>query len=130
MIKEPWFTDALASKQPVDLFVLFGHNPVRPTDSSSTFKLVLAAIRGSHPKTPIQVLGGHSHIRDFAVYDDSAVGIESGRYCETLGWMSVSGFDKSNSGFNGVKNPHGVPNPSRPAKEGAKSPFVYSRLLT
>lgn len=127
MIKESWFTEALASKEPVDLFILFGHNPVRPTDSASTFKLVLDAIRASHAKTPIQVLGGHSHIRDFAVYDDSAVGIESGRYCETLGWMSVSGFDSSNSGFKGVKNPHGVPNPSRPAKEGSKSPFVYSR---
>jgi 2',3'-cyclic-nucleotide 2'-phosphodiesterase (5'-nucleotidase family) len=127
MVKESWFTDALAGKQPVDMFVLFGHNPVRSTDQSSTFKVVFDAIRASHPKTPVQLLGGHSHIRDFAVYDDSAVGIESGRYCETLGWMSVSGFDASNSGFKGVRNPHGVPNPSRPAKQGAKSLFVYSR---
>ncbi|KAK2593756.1 hypothetical protein QQS21_008517 [Conoideocrella luteorostrata] len=127
MVKETWFTDALASKDPVDLYIIFGHNPVRQTDKISTFKTVFDAIRASHPTTPIQLLGGHTHIRDFAVYDDNAVGIEAGRYCETLGWMSMSGFDSSNSGFNGVKNPHGVPNPSRPAKEGAKSPFVYSR---
>lgn len=127
MVKESWFTDALASKDPVDMFVLVGHNPVRQTDYANTFKTVWGAIRAAHPKTPIQILGGHSHIRDFAVYDDSSVGIESGRYCETLGWMSMSGFDSSNSGYKGVKNPHGVPNPTRPAKEGSKSPFVYSR---
>ncbi|GAO14074.1 uncharacterized protein UV8b_06472 [Ustilaginoidea virens] len=127
MIQEQWFTDALASKKPVDLFILFGHNPVRPTDKYSTFKTVFDAIRAAHPKTPIQLLGGHTHIRDFAVYDDNAVGIESGRYCETLGWMSMSGFDSTNSRYKGVRKPHGVPNPTRPAKPGALSPFVYSR---
>ncbi|KID89232.1 hypothetical protein MGU_03917 [Metarhizium guizhouense ARSEF 977] len=127
MVKESWFTEALASKKQVDLFILFGHNPVRATDKYSTFKVVFDAIRASHPKTPVQLLGGHTHIRDFAVYDDNAVGIESGRFCETLGWMSISGFDSSNSGFHGVGHPQGVPNPSRPAREGAKSPFVYSR---
>ncbi|KFG82166.1 putative calcineurin-like phosphoesterase [Metarhizium anisopliae] len=127
MVKESWFTEALASKKQVDLFILFGHNPVRATDKYSTFKVVFDAIRASHPQTPVQLLGGHTHIRDFAVYDDNAVGIESGRFCETLGWMSISGFDSSNSGFHGVRHPHGVPNPTRPAREGAKSPFVYSR---
>ncbi|OAQ95111.1 ser/thr protein phosphatase family [Purpureocillium lilacinum] len=127
MVKESWFTEALASKKPVDMFVLFGHNPVRQTDYASTFQIVFDAIRGVHAKTPVQIFGGHSHIRDFSVYDDSSVAIESGRYCETLGWMSMSGFDSSNSGFKGVKNPHGVKNPSRPAKTGSKSPFVYSR---
>jgi hypothetical protein len=127
MIKESWFTEALESKEPVDLFVLFGHNPARPTDSSSTFQIVWDEIRKAHPKTPIEVFGGHSHIRDFVVYDESSVGIESGRYCETLGWISMSGFDSTNSAFKGVKNPHGVANPSRPAVENAVSPFVFSR---
>jgi hypothetical protein len=127
MVKESWFTEALATSEPIDAFVLFGHNPVRQTDSSNTFNVVFNEIRKLHPITPVQILGGHSHIRDFAVYDDNAVGIESGRYCETLGWLSMTGFSSCNSGYNGVKNPHGVANPTRPARSGAKSPFVYSR---
>ncbi|KAG5929451.1 hypothetical protein E4U53_002450 [Claviceps sorghi] len=127
MVKQSWFIDALASKDPVDMFIVIGHNPIRPTDKLSTFKVVFDAIRAAHPTTPIQLLGGHTHIRDFAVYDANAVGIESGRYCETLGWMSMSGFDSANSGFRGVENPRGVKNPHRPAKPEAHSPFVYSR---
>ncbi|KAG6003127.1 hypothetical protein E4U21_002325 [Claviceps maximensis] len=127
MIKQSWFINAITSKNPVDMFIVLGHNPVRPTDKISTFQVVFDAIRAEHPTTPIQLLGGHSHIRDFAVYDANAVGIESGRYCETLGWMSMSGFDASNSGFRGAKNPLGVKNPWRPAKVDAQSPFLYSR---
>jgi hypothetical protein len=76
---------------------------------------------------PRRHVGGHTHIRDFAVYDQSSTGIESGRYCETLGWVSMSGFDSSNSGSTGVKNPHGVPNPKKKATNTSTSPFVYSR---
>jgi hypothetical protein len=128
MIKQTWFTDALKDEtKPVDMFILFGHNPTRPTDSSSTFQLVWDAIRAQHPKTPIEIFGGHSHIRDFVVYDESSVGIESGRYCETLGWVSMTGFNSTNSKFTGIKNPHGVPNPTRKATKDSKSPFVFAR---
>ena len=128
MVKESWFTEALADKKkPVDLFVLFGHNPTRASDYSSTFQIVWDEIRAQHPKTPIQIFGGHSHIRDFAVYDESSVGIESGRYCETVGWLSMTGFDASNSAYKGIKNPHGVPNPTRKATKDSKSPFVFAR---
>ena len=127
MVRESWFTEALAGKQPVDLFILFGHNPVRPTDYASTFKTVWDAIRAAHPATPVQIFGGHSHVRDFAVYDDASVAIESGRYCETLGWVSMSGFDAANSGFRGVRSPHGVAPARRPARAGSTAPWVYSR---
>lgn len=129
MVKESWFSDALNTDEPVDMFILFGHNPVRPTDYASTFQTVWDKIRDVYPTTPITIMGGHSHIRDFAVYDENSVGIESGRYCETLGWMSMSGFDSSNSGYHGISNPHGVPNPSRPAIANSTTPsdFVYSR---
>ncbi|OAA76380.1 ser/Thr protein phosphatase family [Akanthomyces lecanii RCEF 1005] len=127
MVQEPWFVDALNTKEPVDLFLLTGHNAISPKDQGSTFKTVWDAIRKVHPAKPITMFGGHSHIRDFAVYDENSVGIEAGRYCETLGWVSMSGFDASNSGYKGIKNPHGVPNPTRPAKEGVKSMFKYAR---
>ncbi|KAF4120607.1 FAD/FMN-containing dehydrogenase [Geosmithia morbida] len=127
MVKEQWFKDALTTSDPIDMFILFGHNPVRPTDDTSTFKIVWDAMREARPTTPIQIFGGHTHIRDFAVYDNRSVGIESGRYCETLGWMSMSGFDSENSGFRGAKNPRGVKNPTHRATNSSVSPFLYSR---
>ncbi|KAI5923859.1 Ser/Thr protein phosphatase family protein [Camillea tinctor] len=124
MVKQEWFLDAIHTTDPIDVFVVLGHNPAR----ESTFQLVFDAIRAVHPDTPIQFFGGHSHIRDFAVYDASSTSLESGRYCETLGWFSMSGFDSGNSGYNGIQtNPAGVPNPSRKATENSTSPFVYSR---
>lgn len=127
MIQQQWFNDALNTKDPIDLFVLIGHNPVRQNDYANTLQPVFEAIRKVHANTPVSIFGGHSHIRDFAVYDENSVALESGRYCETLGWVSLSGFDSSNSGFKGIKNPHGVPNPSRTAKEGSNSVFKWSR---
>lgn len=127
MVKESWFVETLAAKEPVDLFVLLGHNPVRPSSPASTFRTVLDAIRAAHPRTPVQIFGGHTHVRDFAVYDDATVGIESGRYCETLGWLSMSGFDSSNSGYRGAPQPRGAARAWRPARKGSRSPFVYSR---
>ncbi|KAI1165268.1 Metallo-dependent phosphatase-like protein [Nemania serpens] len=124
MVTQKWFMEAVNSCDPVDVFVLIGHNPVR----HSSFQLVFNAIRAVHPDTPVHILGGHTHIRDFAVYDDNSVAIESGRYCETLGWVSMSGFTKDNSGFDGIfPNPAGVPNPTRKATETSTSPFTFSR---
>ncbi|KAI0874158.1 ser/Thr protein phosphatase family [Hypoxylon argillaceum] len=124
MVTQKWFMEAVNSCDPIDVFVLIGHNPVR----DSSFQTVFNAIRAIHPDTPVQILGGHSHIRDFTVYDDASVAIESGRYCETLGWVSMSGFTTENSGFNGIfPNPAGVPNPTRKATNTSTAPWVYSR---
>ncbi|KAI1776001.1 Metallo-dependent phosphatase-like protein [Hypoxylon cercidicola] len=128
MVTQQWFLDALNCPEPVDIFVVLGHNPARGGNTGSTFPIVFDAIRAVHPDTPIQFLGGHSHIRDFAVFDSSSTSLESGRYCETLGWLSMSGFDATNSGFNGIMpGPAGVPNPTRKATQNSTSPFVYSR---
>jgi len=91
MVNQTWFQDAIHTEEPVDLFLLIGHNPVRPMDRSNTLDTVFSAIRAARPDTPVQIFGGHSHIRDFAVYDDKSTALESGRYCETLGWLSMSG---------------------------------------
>jgi 2',3'-cyclic-nucleotide 2'-phosphodiesterase (5'-nucleotidase family) len=85
LTKKQWFIDAVNTPKPLDLFLLIGHNPVRPSDSDRTLATVQKAIRKARPNTPIQVFGGHSHIRDLAVYDSNSVGLESGRYCGTLG---------------------------------------------
>lgn len=130
MVNETWFTDLVATPPgPVDLFVLLGHNTVAQNAQSGTgtFGIVQQALRKTYPSTPIQIFGGHSHIRDFKVYDDATTALESGRYCETLGWLSMSGFSANNSGFTGTSAPAGVPSPSKKATNTSVAPWAYSR---
>ena len=54
--------------------------------------LVFNAVRAVHPTTPIIILGGHTHIRDCNQPDSRSMALESGRYMETVGWLSMS-FD-------------------------------------
>ncbi|KAI8146460.1 Metallo-dependent phosphatase-like protein [Fennellomyces sp. T-0311] len=86
-VKESWFINALTAHKP-DIFVLIGHTGVR----SEAFDVVRAAIREKYPYAPIGVLGGHLHIRDFAVYDGWSAGIASGRFMETVGFFSIKGI--------------------------------------
>jgi len=130
MIQQPWFATAVNYTKPIDLFLLIGHNPLR-TSSGSTLTTVQAAIRASRPDVPIQLFGGHSHVRDFAVYDEGATGLESGRYCETLGFLSMSGIKAPK--YRGVENPAGVPNPSMKAtvvSSTVSAPKTTTTLIT
>lgn len=85
-IKEEWFQDAI--REDVDLFVVIGHVTLHGPE----YKAIHKAIRSQNWDTPIQFFGGHSHIRDFAKYDSKAYAFQSGRYMETLGWMSIEGI--------------------------------------
>ena len=80
LVKQQWFLDAISTPEPVDMFLLIGHNPARPSISGSTFGLVHRAIRAARPDTPIQIFGGHTHIRDFAVVDQSSTALEAGEF--------------------------------------------------
>ncbi|TFK50866.1 hypothetical protein OE88DRAFT_1659986 [Heliocybe sulcata] len=84
MVKEEWFADAI--KDEPDFFLLAGHMPV----SNDNWPLVFDAVRAVHPDTPIIILGGHTHIRDCNQPDGRSMALESGRYMETVGWMSVN----------------------------------------
>ncbi|KAH0041724.1 calcineurin-like phosphoesterase, partial [Aureobasidium melanogenum] len=88
-IKEKWFQDAIREKD-VDLFVVAGHVPV---SDSHEFDAIYKAIRSVAWDTPIAFFGGHTHIRDYHKFDKISYGLESGRYMETLGFMSISGLD-------------------------------------
>jgi len=44
MVKQSWFVDAVNFTQPIDLFLVVGHNPVRPTTSGNTLKVSLLAV--------------------------------------------------------------------------------------
>ncbi|KAI7850210.1 Metallo-dependent phosphatase-like protein [Circinella umbellata] len=89
-ILEPWFTEALTSHTP-DIIALTGHTGIRFDE----FNVALKAIRKHFPYIPIAVLGGHLHVRDFAIYDGWAAGIASGRYLESIGFFSIKGVKKS-----------------------------------
>ncbi|KAI9269059.1 5'-nucleotidase [Phascolomyces articulosus] len=88
-IKEPWFTETLTSHTP-DVVVLIGHAGIRLEDLT----VVRNAIRDHYPYIPITVLGGHLHIRDFAVYDEWSAGIASGRFMESVGFFSIQGIQQ------------------------------------
>ncbi|KAK7039002.1 hypothetical protein VNI00_010394 [Paramarasmius palmivorus] len=83
MVKEPWFVDAI--REEPDIFLLVGHMPV----ARDKWPIVHDAIRAVHPTTPILIFGGHTHIRDCLQLDGRSMSLESGRYMETVGWMSV-----------------------------------------
>jgi len=85
-IEEKWFQDAI--REDVDLFLVIGHVTLHGPEYKAIFK----AIRSQKWQTPIQFFGGHSHIRDFAKYDSKAYALQSGRYMETIGWMSIEGI--------------------------------------
>ncbi|KAH8732299.1 ser/Thr protein phosphatase family [Phaeosphaeriaceae sp. PMI808] len=86
-VKEEWFTEAIRDKE-VDLVIVFGHVDIRSVEYALLFK----TIRSAQWDTPIQFFGGHSHIRDYKIFDQKSVALESGRYMETLGFMSIDGL--------------------------------------
>ena len=63
LTKQKWFQEAVR-KEHIDLFVLIGHNPLKTLKNNiSTINILLNYIQGARPDIPVQVFGGHSHIR-------------------------------------------------------------------
>ncbi|KAJ7181640.1 Metallo-dependent phosphatase-like protein [Mycena crocata] len=94
MVLEPWFIDAIADEP--DVFLLVGHMPI----ARDRWPIVFSTIRKVHPTTPILIFGGHLHVRDCLQYDGRSMSLASGRYMETLGWMSVDLDDGSAQNLN------------------------------
>ncbi len=86
-VQQRWFLEAIHDRE-VDLFLVAGHVLLDSPEYHSIFK----AIRAVQWDTPIQFFGGHTHIRDYFKYDSKAYGLESGRYMETIGFMSITGL--------------------------------------
>ncbi|KAK5988627.1 Secreted protein [Cladobotryum mycophilum] len=89
-IKEEWFQKAIREKP--DLFVVIGHVGLRMDE----FKIIFHAIRKENWDTPIAFFGGHMHVRDAVRYDSKSFALASGRYFETIGWMSIDGLKIKN----------------------------------
>ncbi|WFD45286.1 hypothetical protein MPSI1_003968 [Malassezia psittaci] len=86
MVHEPWFQASL-NQTHIDAFVIAGHMPVT---GHKGWEAVHSAIRAKWPTTPILMLAGHTHVRDCRMLDRSSMVLESGRYLETIGFMSIS----------------------------------------
>jgi len=87
LVLEPWFKDAIRERP--DVFLLAGHMPINDAD----WKIVFSTVRSLHPEVPIIILGGHLHIRDCKQLDDRSMSLASGRYMETIGWLSLKNID-------------------------------------
>jgi 2',3'-cyclic-nucleotide 2'-phosphodiesterase (5'-nucleotidase family) len=87
-IKEEWFQNAIREKP--DVFVVIGHIGLRMDE----IKQIYNEIRKQNWFTPIAFFAGHAHVRDAISLDAKTFGIASGRYFETIGWMSIDGIAK------------------------------------
>jgi hypothetical protein len=83
VIKEDWFQEAIRQKP--DVFLIIGHVGLRMKE----FETIFTAVRKQNWDTPIIFFGGHAHVRDARSYDSLSFAMASGRYLETIGWMSV-----------------------------------------
>ncbi|ORY02961.1 Metallo-dependent phosphatase-like protein, partial [Clohesyomyces aquaticus] len=70
-VKEDWFQEAIRDKS-LDLIIVFGHVDIR----SHEYGTVYSTIRRAQQDIPIQFFGGHTHIRDYKIYDDKSVALE------------------------------------------------------
>lgn len=102
-VKEDWFQEAIRDRD-VDLIIVFGHVDIRSVEYATLF----STIRSVQWYTPIQFFGGHTHIRDYKIFDSKSVALESGRYMETLGFMSIDGLSSG-----GTKERPAVPQKSK-----------------
>lgn len=87
-IKEEWFQNAIREKP--DVFVVIGHIGLRMDE----IKQIYNEIRKQNWFTPLAFFAGHAHVRDAISLDAKSFGIASGRYFETIGWMSIDGIAK------------------------------------
>lgn len=91
IVHQDWFADILAAfpEEELDYIVIYGHIPVTDLDEEELLRLHIF-LRNYYPNIIIQYLGGHSHIRDFVIHDHKSSALQSGRYCETVGWVGVN----------------------------------------
>ena len=84
-VKEDWFLDAINVRTGPELFVVIGHVGIRMDE----FQTIFRAIRKRNWRAPIAFFGGHQHVRDSATFGLGSFALASGRYLETVGWMSI-----------------------------------------
>ncbi|CCH42554.1 putative secreted protein [Wickerhamomyces ciferrii] len=99
-IEQNWFKNVTSTftQDDLDFIIIFGHIPVTDLEHEELLYLHIR-LRRIYPKLIIHYFGGHSHIRDYSILDHKAAGLQSGRYCETVGWASVNITDYDHPKF-------------------------------
>lgn len=108
-VEEDWFQEAIRDRD-VDLIIVFGHVAVR----SKEYNILFKTIRSVQWDTPLQFFAGHTHIRDYKIYDRKSAAIESGRYMETIGFMSIDGLEAGGKANDTAKHELTVPQRADP----------------
>ncbi|PYH92046.1 Ser/Thr protein phosphatase family protein [Aspergillus ellipticus CBS 707.79] len=140
VIDTPWFKEAMSKE--ADLYLLLGHADVaesckvaHPRYGGKENPLICMKdwFRQNKPNIPLQVLGGHTHFRKFKCYDGGSSGLESGRYSDTVGWLSLRDIAPSGSNnWNGSRTITGVDMPTRtcpPSTTTSSSTEVDSKVV-
>ncbi|EDO15704.1 hypothetical protein Kpol_1000p16 [Vanderwaltozyma polyspora DSM 70294] len=98
--EKAWFQQVLKSypESSIDMIVVFGHMPVTDVQNREINNLH-AFLREHYPNIVIQYFGGHSHIRDFTVLDSKSTGLQSGRFAETVGFLSIDDVHSDDPNF-------------------------------
>ena len=91
-LQQDWFKDMVRDYpgDKLDVLVVLGHMPISGPDISNELDTLHSILRSSYPDTIIQYFGGHTHIRDFVQLDAKSSALQSGRFAETLGFLSIS----------------------------------------
>jgi 2',3'-cyclic-nucleotide 2'-phosphodiesterase (5'-nucleotidase family) len=97
-VKEDWFKKALEDRE-VDVIIVIGHVGIRMNE----FSVIHHAIRSAQWDIPVLYFGGHVHVRDYTSYDRKSASIASGRYLETIGFMSIDGIPNGKKPDDGPK---------------------------
>ena len=85
IVQETWFID-IVKREEYDAILVMAHMHVR----DPLCQIILDAIRTitGNDNIPIQFITGHTHIRDYDVFDSLATSFEAGHFLDTLGFVS------------------------------------------
>lgn len=99
-VSKDWFKETTKryNEGKVDLILVFGHMPVTDLEDFEMVKLH-HHLRNIYPDTVIQYFGGHSHIRDYVILDEKSTALQSGRFAETVGFLSIDNVTSENPRF-------------------------------
>jgi 2',3'-cyclic-nucleotide 2'-phosphodiesterase (5'-nucleotidase family) len=85
VVQESWFVDVLKRTHDYDAVLVLAHMDVR----DPLCQIILDAIRSiAGTDIPVQFITGHTHIRDYQVFDHFSSSFEAGHFLDTLGFVS------------------------------------------
>ena len=86
IVQESWFVDVLKKSDEYDAILVLAHMDVR----DPLCQIILDAIRTitGDSNVPVQFITGHTHIRDYNVFETLSTSFEAGHFLDTLGFVS------------------------------------------